>query len=243
MIRDVRRAPGRALGYSMLTSVFLLTVGCGEEPTSSCSLAGEAQIRFVNAAHTAAVVDVRWAGDEAFTDVAYGEAGAAGQYKVLPAGCPVVRVFANATNTELSFGTFFAGADKRYTLALVRNGQSYTVASLADTAATPAAGKAKLRVVHFSLLAESSLDVYVTASGADIAAATPTAAGVQLRAATTYVELPAGSYRVRVTRSGEKTVLLDTGAIELADGTIRTVFALDPGTDAFPLRQLSVADN
>jgi len=241
MTRDVRRARPRALTYTVLAGAALLAMACGDDPSAPDP--GDAQIRFVNAASTAPVVDVRWEGAEAFADVAYGAAGAAGQYKTLEAGAPVMRVFSAATNTELTFGTFFADANDRYTTALVRNGQGYTIVGLRDTAATPAAGMTKLRGVHLSLLADGNVDVYVTAPGADIAAVAPTVPGLQLRGATRYLELAAGAHQVRITGSGNKTVILDTGAIDLADGKIRTVFALDPGVDAFPLKLLTLADN
>ncbi len=241
MSRDVRRALARALRYTVLVGVAALGAACGEDPAAPDP--GSAQIRFVNAARTAAMVDVRWAGEEAFADVAFGAVAAGGQYRTLRAGAPVVRVFSDATTTELTFGTFFADADDRYTTALVMSGQGYTLDGLRDTAATPAAAKTKLRVVHLSLLANGNVDVYVTSPGADLAPTPPTVAGLTLRGATRYLELPAGTHQVRLTGTGNKTVILDTGTFELADGKVWTVMALDPTDGEFPLTPLILADN
>lgn len=241
MIHDTLRATKRALGYMPFAGALALGAACGDDPTSADP--GDADIRFVNAAPGTASVDVFWAGQESFSAVPFGAAAAAGQYKTLAAGSQDLVVATAGASSALTSGTITTAEDRRYTVSLVRVGPSYTVAVLRDTAATPAAGKAKLRVVHFSQLAEGSVDVYVTAAGVDLATSTPTLSGLQFLKDMPYLELAAGSYQVRVTQSGSKTVILDTDSIELADGKVVTVFALDPGVDVFPLKLLTMADN
>jgi predicted small secreted protein len=102
---------------------------------------------------------------------------------------------------------------------------------LTDAEVAPAAGKTKLRLIHgASLVAAKTVDVYITAPAADIATATATKAGFNYKDNSGYLEVAAGSYRVRITAPGTKTVLIDTGTtgVALADGKLYTGIAVNP---------------
>jgi hypothetical protein len=75
--------------------------------------------------------------------------------------------------------------------------------------------------------------VYVTAPGADLVGTAPTFT-VGFSTASSYATLPAGSYQLRVTPASSQEVLIDTGALELADGDIRTVVALETAAGGPP---------
>ncbi|MEZ5560000.1 MAG: DUF4397 domain-containing protein [Pseudomonadales bacterium] len=80
-----------------------------------------------------------------------------------------------------------------------------------------------------------ALDIYLTASAADLAAATPAATLDYQGISTLSVVTPGTDYRLRVTPSGDPaTVLYDSGTFEIAS-TSRTLFAafdyFGPGTD------------
>jgi predicted small secreted protein len=127
--------------------------------------------------------------------------------------------------TIIAVGTLDAaddtGADARKLEPLV----------LTDAEAAPAAGKTKLRLIHgASLVAAKTVDVYITAPAADIATATATKAGFNYKDNSGYLEVAAGSYRVRITAPGTKTVLIDTGTtgVALADGKLYTGIAVNP---------------
>ncbi len=102
---------------------------------------------------------------------------------------------------------------------------------LTDTEAAPSSGKTKLRLIHgASLVAAKTVDVYITAPAADLATATATKANFNYKDNSGYLEVAAGSYRVRITAPGTKTVLIDTGAtgVALADGKLYTGIAVNP---------------
>jgi hypothetical protein len=56
----------------------------------------------------------------------------------------------------------------------------------------------------------------------------PTISDFAFKDNSSYLEVPAGDYRVRITLAGTKTVAIDTGTLGLQDGQIRTAFAVDP---------------
>ena len=54
--------------------------------------------------------------------------------------------------------------------------------------------------------------------------------------------MPAGNYQVRITPTGTKTVAIDTGALTLAAGQIRTGIAVEAPGGGAPLTALLLAD-
>ena len=112
---------------------------------------------------------------------------------------------------------------------------------LEDDNTAPAAGSVRVRAIHGAPSA-SAVDVYVTAPGADLATATPTLTGVGLGDVSDYLEVPAGDYQVRVTPVGTKTVAIDSGALTLSGGQVRTVIAVDAAGGGAPFDFLFLAD-
>jgi hypothetical protein len=86
------------------------------------------------------------------------------------------------------------------------------------------------------------VDIYVTAPGADLEAATPALTGVPFGAASDYLTVPAGDYQVRVTPAGTKIVAIDSGTLALAAGQVRTVIAVDSPGGGAPFDFLLLAD-
>jgi Domain of unknown function (DUF4397) len=142
--------------------------------------------------------------------------------------CPInasPTLAANAKYTIVALGTLATaddtGTDPRPLEPLV----------LTDAEAAPSSGKTKLRLIHgASLVAAKTVDVYITAPAADLATATATKAGFNYKDNSGYLEVAAGSYRVRITAPGTKNVLIDTGAtgVALADGKLYTGIAVNP---------------
>lgn len=80
-----------------------------------------------------------------------------------------------------------------------------------------------LRLVNVSAsfpITNQILDVNVTAPGAEIAGLTTTPSS--------YLDLPSGGYQTRYPQPGIKTVIIDSGAINLSAGRVCTAAAIDP---------------
>lgn len=103
------------------------------------------------------------------------------------------------------------------------------------------AGNARVQVVHAAPNAPS-VDVYVTAPGADITAEQPVATA-EFRDYTAQLEVPAGDYQIRITPAGTTTVVYDSGTVSLADGADLVVAATqNVGSGDSPVTLLAISD-
>lgn len=209
---------------------------CNDDDTTAP--VSTAQVRVVHASPDAPNVDVLVDGAAVLTNVAY---KASSTYLDVPAGSRNLRVRATGTSTVVIDQTAAVTAGKRYTVLATGRVASIAPVVLEDDLTAPAAGNVKLRLVHASPTA-GAVDIYVTAPGASIATATPTLASVPFRAASGYLEVPAGTYRVRITPAGSKTVAIDVNDVALAAGQVRTAVAVDAPGGGTPLSAILLAD-
>jgi hypothetical protein len=97
---------------------------------------------------------------------------------------------------------------------------------LPDTNSTPSGPNLKIRVAHGSPSAPE-VDVYVTAPGEDLTTLDPTIENLAFFGSTDFLEIPQGNYQIRVTPTGLKTVIYDSGTITLSPGSILTAVAVN----------------
>ncbi|MFN8653514.1 MAG: DUF4397 domain-containing protein [Gemmatimonadales bacterium] len=217
-------------------AVLGLLMGCSDDDKTGPN--GTAQVRVVHASPDAPAVDVLVDNSVVLNGVTYKQAS---DYLDVPSGTRNFKVQAAGG------GAVVINVD-----AALTRGNAYTVIAtgllasieplvLADDLTPPAAGNVKVRLVHGAPNV-ANVDIYVTAPGADLATATPTLTAVPFQAASDYLEVPAGSYQVRVTPTGTKTVALDTGTLTLTSGQIRTAIATEAAGGGAPLSALLLAD-
>ena len=118
-----------------------------------------------------------------------------------------------------------------YTVAVVKSGADIVVSRIEEDRDVPG-GKGQVRLIHLAN-GVGPVDVYITAPGVDLTGVTPTESNVSFGTSSTsrepYLELNPGNYQVRVTTAGTQTVLL-TEDVTLADGSSKTVYAINSGT-------------
>ena len=213
-----------------------LTGACDDDPNGPD---GEAGLRFLHAAPATAAVGVKWDDESIVSSVAYGSSNA---YQDVRAGQRTLAARVVGASSDVASELLTLVGGRTYTAVLVKSGSSADIALLADTNTAPASGKAKLRVAHAAASVTGNVDVYVTAPGADLANATAAASGVAPGKAARYLERDAGTYQVRFTNAGAKTVVLDAGNVTLTAGQIRTVVALDADAGGAPLTAVTLQD-
>ncbi len=210
--------------------------GCDDD---SSGPEDRASLRFVHAAPATAAVNARWGDAQVFAAVPYGGTAA---YKSIRSGERALAIRAAGAAADLVTSELELDDDGVYTVLLVKQGAGAALSLLTDDNAAPAAGKAKLRVVHAAAAIAGNVDIYVTAPDADLATQTAAAAGVQPGKASAYLVRDPGTYQIRYTGPGSKTVLFNAGNITLAAGQVRTVIAIDAAAGGGAMQAVTLQD-
>jgi hypothetical protein len=90
-------------------------------------------------------------------------------------------------------------------------------------------GNFALRLANVSPTA-GVVDVYLTAPGTDLAAVSPIVTAVAYQSNSAFINVPQGTYQLRLTRTGTKEVIFDGPAPDFADGSGQTVVAYSRGS-------------
>ncbi len=190
-----------------------------------------AKLRVLHASPDAPNVDILVRGVAVATNVPY---KAATSYRDVAAGDVDIRVNVTGTQTAAIAATPFLAADKSYTLIAANKVASIEPLLIEDVTTAVPAGNARLRVVHGAPSAPA-VDVYVTAPAASIDTASPTLTNVAFKGVSGALPVPAGDYRIRVTATGSRTPVYDSGTVALAAGQDLLAVAVDQGSGASPI--------
>jgi hypothetical protein len=232
----------------------LALAGCGEqdEPGTGPRPGATGRIRFVNALSNATAasrpLNVTVDGVVLAANLGYAASapsGAAAPYFPALAGEHQLLVQRTAdTTAHLLERTFPVTAGQDLTLVALE-AQDGTVSLITrgdDANAAPTSG-VKIRVTHAARSAGGTLDVYVTPSTVtNIANIPPQVQGMSFTSSTDYLAADAGSYTIRFTLGGTKTVLATATTGALANGAVRSVFVLDAAAGGTPLTTLVLID-
>lgn len=217
-----------------LFTLTLALAGCG-----SSSNVSVARLRVVHTSPNAPQVDVLVDNNRELSNVPYKASSA---YLNLISGTRRVQVNAAGTTTSVIDANVTLAANTDTTVLATGRLASIAPLVLTDNNTAPSAGNIKLRLVH-SAPGAGSVDIYVTAPDTSLASATPNFPNVPFRGVSSYLNVPAGTYRIRITPTGTKTVAIDSGSVTLAAGQIRTAVAVgDPGVGQ-DLGAIVLADN
>jgi hypothetical protein len=209
----------RAL-LALLAGSALVLAACGGGGGSNDS--GTAQWRVLNLNAELPSVDVYTGTDKRFSAVASDGLAA---YAGIDSGSYTVRVTAAGNPTSLLSQTFSLTKDKHYTGVVWGRSGSVRFATLPEDDATSdiAVNNARLRIYNATSDA-GVFDVYLTQPADDLADATPTVAAAAAAALGGYRDVSAGTYRLRVTGTGDSNdVRLDIPSITLAAQTYSTL--------------------
>jgi hypothetical protein len=217
------------IGVASLASICL--VACGDTNND------EARVRVFHASPDAPNVDVLVDQGRVLEDVPYTEAS---DFLPVPAGTRHIAVNITGTDTTVIDARLDLEDDVDY--LVVAAGKAASIAPIVATCdrTVPPEGSARVRVLH-SAASAPAVDIYVTAPNQGIDDAQPALSAAPFRAISDYLTIPGGTYDVRVTVAGTKTVAIEALNLAIPAGTVTTVAALDAkgGGSPFSLRLLS----
>lgn len=165
----------------------------------------------------------------------------------------VLKRTADTTVVVATLG-FTVGADEDRTVYAIggAGGSAVTSAITTDLNPVPVPGETRLRVVNMSTNA-GTVDVFVTAAGANLATATPQATGLAPRMASGYFTVTPGTYVIRFVPAGtapaSRAAVAVTAATATATGvpvftsaTARTIVIADAPNGTTPIRGIVLND-
>jgi hypothetical protein len=197
-----------------------------------------ARVRLVNALTSSQALDFAVDGQVAASGVGF---GAASPYVSVTLASHRLQAQASGTGTTLLDFTRDLTTAGAFSL-IPAPGLSQFGALFIPDDPTPAVGQAKLRVVHVAA-APGAISMYVTAPNADLSSATPVVPTLSFGAASAYVAIAPGTYRIRITPAGiPSTTLLDTGNITLSTGSVRTLLVTDAPGGGLPTNLSVITD-
>ncbi|MRX27795.1 DUF4397 domain-containing protein [Kangiella sp. HZ709] len=114
--------------------------------------------------------------------------------------------------------------DQLYTAVALNETVSIEPVILSQANATPPTGQLTLQVLHAASNAPT-VDVYLTAPGTDINTESPTTT-LAFKDNLSPTDIDAGDYQIRITPTGSKTVVYDSGTVTLPAGLLLNVLAV-----------------
>lgn len=149
-----------------------------------------------------------------------------------PSGTQTLAIRASGTTTVLGSLSTTLVAGSRYTVMTIGTGSTLTPSVVADTGLARS-DRANIRIINLvenpPAAPDSStppllLDVYITAPGASLDGATPRLSmNGNWPSYSTLLYYDPGSWAVRFTTGGTKTVIAETGSIAIGAGQVRAV--------------------
>ena len=183
-----------------------------------------AQLRAVHLSPDAPAVDIAVNNTKPLTGVTYRQAS---QFLDVATGKTNIRVLAAQTDTAVIDANLNLQKNMKYTVIAANTLANIAPIVITDDNAAPSAGKAAITIVHGAPSAPA-VDIYVTAPGAALPVrSSATLRNVPFKAVSSELELAAGHYQVRITPANSRSVVYDSGSIELIDGVEYIAIAAD----------------
>lgn len=226
--------PNLTLGLA--TGLLATLVACSGSSDDPMPKLAPANLRVVHGSADAPKVDVLLNGKTIATQVPF--KGATGFLSV-EAGKADLKVNVAGTSTTALAAMPELESGKFYTVMAVDQVASLKPLVIPEDGMAPAAGQVKVRVVHAAPKAPK-VDVYVTAPTATLEGTAPTLNGVPFLGFSNALEVPANTYRIRITGEGSKAPVYDSGSVTLAAGSNLVLTAVEAFQGASPVTLLGL---
>jgi hypothetical protein len=209
----------------LVSAAFVLAACDSDNPPSAQQRGSTFELQVLHASPDAPAVNVLVDGAAALTDVDY-KVGSG--YISLEAGVYSIQVdgiLPGGDATVIGPVDIPFARNTRYSIVAVNDVANIEPVIIEQATTPPAAGTARLFVLHGSAAAPT-VDVFVTAPGADLAASAPVGS-FSFKETIGPAEVAAGDYQIRVTAAGDPgAVVFDSGTLTLNSGDDFVVVAV-----------------
>lgn len=224
---------------SVLAPGLLFTLLACSGSSDPAPPAAPANLRIAHGSPDAPQVDIILNGKTVATNVAFKNATG---FLTVPPGKADLKINVAGTNTTALAAMPQLESGKYYTVMAADSVANLKPLLFQEEAMGPAAGNVKVRVVHAAPKAPR-VDVYVTTAGAALETSTPTLVDVPFLGVSNALEVPAATYRVRITGTGSKSPVFDSGSVALTAGSDLVLAAVEENLGASPVTLLGLSRN
>jgi Domain of unknown function (DUF4397) len=221
------RTGARWIGLAAVLASSLFLAAC--PGGSSSSGGGTTTIRAINLTTDLPSVDVYTGDTKQFAAVT---TDSLVNYTSFDANTYTLNVKAAGDGSTLLTGSYSLSKDQTYTAVVWGRQTALRVQTLPENedAANITEGNSRVRIFN-ATIDSGILDVYLTSATADLAETTATQAGVPSGALAGFRDVSAGTYRLRVTTSGDPSdVRLDVPAVTLTNKQFATLVLTATGS-------------
>jgi hypothetical protein len=201
----------------------LVLIGCGKSGSGG---GGNAQIRVFNAFLEASALNVTVAGTVLSTSLPF---QGLTQYQSVNNGSQTFTVTVVGATVPLVNATTTINSGANYTYFVYGPSTAVGAVLNSDSFNDPGSGFFALRAMNIAAGA-GSIDVYLTAPGADLTNAAPVLSNVAYGAPTNFLSVAtAANFEIRITASGTKQVIYDSTPKTFAERSGTTIVAYSKG--------------
>lgn len=204
---EKRKSFRLALASSLVASTLLISA-CGDDDDDEI-----AQVRVIHASPDAPAVNIRLDGATAISDLDFGESSGYLSIEADETDVVVEALVPGGNLDVITVPDFDFEENQRYTIMAVNTTASIEPLVASDSASNPSASEVAVSVVH-AATAAGNVDVYVNGPGVDINTVVPNFT-FDFKDQIDAGALPGGTYQIRVTAPGTKTVVYDSGDVDL----------------------------
>ena len=194
--------------------VMLLFAAVAVLGLGACSDTKNASLRVIHASPDAPAVNVKVNNSTSIAELDYAQSSGFVTVRSGRRDVDVEAIIPGGNADVISIDNFNFGKNARYTVLAVDTTANIEALLVDESASAPAADEIAVAVVHASPDAPA-VDVYVTAPGVDINSVSASFS-FDFKDQVDAGALPADSYQIRVTPTGTKTVVFDSGPVDLS---------------------------
>ena len=185
-----------------------------------------ANVRAINLIYDAATIDVTSNGDVVFPGVTTEQVTAYREFDAEQRGF-ALRV--NGSTSDAGRRDYVLNGDERYTLVAYGTAAIPTTLIVPDLTSDPGSSNFRTRAIN-TVPTAAALDIYITAPNADITSLSPNINTLTYGSTGVFNNFTAGSYQIRVTNYGTKTIVYDSGTVSLPGGTVSNMLLYTRGS-------------
>jgi len=185
-----------------------------------------ANVRVINLLPEAAAIDVQVGGQPAFAAVAF---QALTGYQSYDNKATTFAINVTGSTTSLATFNVNLAGEQPYTLVVYGTLTNPSVTMLQEVANPPTNGNIQLSVFN-AAINQSTVDIYVTAPGVDITSLNPNFGSVSYNGISLNLAFSPGTYQIRVTATGTKNVIYDSGGTVLTPNVALSFVAYSKGS-------------